>query len=43
MNALARHLIHGLRPVRRQARLLYLGAAFWMVSALVHLVGLVLA
>jgi hypothetical protein len=40
MNALARHLIQELRPVRRPARVLYLGAAFWMASALVHLVAL---
>ncbi|HVR79169.1 MAG TPA: hypothetical protein VMS99_12360 [Acidimicrobiia bacterium] len=40
MKALIRHLIEELRPIRRPARVLYLGAAFWMVSALVHLVAL---
>lgn len=40
MKALARHLIQELRPMRRPARVLYLGAAFWMASALVHLVAL---
>jgi hypothetical protein len=40
MNALTRHLIEELRPIRRPARVLYLGAAFWMVSALVHLIAL---
>ena len=40
MNALARHLIQELRPIRRPARVLYLGATFWMASALAHLVAL---
>ena len=40
MNALARHLIQELRPIRRPAAVLYLGATFWMASALVHLVAL---
>jgi hypothetical protein len=40
MKALTRHLIEELRPIRRPARVLYMGAAFWMVSALVHLVAL---
>jgi hypothetical protein len=40
LNALARHLIQELRPIRRPARILYMGATFWMASALVHLVAL---
>jgi len=40
VNALARHLIRELRPVRRPARVLYMGAAFWTASALVHLIAL---
>ena len=37
---LVRNLIADLRPVRRPARVLYAGAAAWLVSGLVHLVVL---
>jgi hypothetical protein len=39
---LLRGLVADLRPVRRPARVLYAGAAFWFASALVHLVVLAL-
>ena len=35
-----RHLVADLRPTRRPARVLYAGAAAWLVSGLVHLVVL---
>ena len=37
---LVRNLIADLRPIRRPARVLYAGAAAWLVSGLVHLVVL---
>jgi len=37
---LVRNLVADLRPVRRPARVLYAGAAAWLVSGLVHLVVL---
>lgn len=37
---LARELVRELKPVRRPARVLYWGAAFWLASAVVHLVAL---
>jgi len=37
---LVRNLIADLRPVRRPARVLYAGAAAWLVSGLVHLIVL---
>lgn len=37
---LVTELVRELKPVRRPARVLYWGAAFWLASALVHLVAL---
>lgn len=42
MSSLVANLISNLRPVRRPARVLYAGTAFWLVSAAVHLGALAL-
>lgn len=40
MTTLIRELVADLRPIGRPARALYVGGAFWLASALVHLVPL---
>jgi hypothetical protein len=42
MSSLVANLISDLRPMRRPARVLYAGTAFWLVSAAVHLGALAL-
>lgn len=42
MSSLVANLISDLRPMRRSARVLYAGTAFWLVSAAVHLGALAL-